>query len=157
MHGDGILGYVQAGGSVASMFEHFCTRNLCAESWDFIVAACKYEEISDPEEQFEMFLRITEEYLQPTSPHEVNISSKMQTKVASLQDNAKFSSLDGDSRRNVLQEPLKEIVRMLGENLLTKFKQTPEMLKRCKDLERQNWLIEQANSAAAEGDENMRQ
>ena len=86
-----------------------------------------------------MFLRITEEYLQPTSPQEVNISSKMRTKVASLQDNAKFSSLDGDSRRNVLQEPLQEIVRMLGENLLTKFKRTPEMLKRREDLDRQDW------------------
>ncbi|CAB1110920.1 unnamed protein product [Ectocarpus sp. CCAP 1310/34] len=156
-HGDGVLGYAQEGGSVASMFKHFCTRSLCAESWDFIVAACKYEEISDPEEQYEMFLRITEEYLQPTSPQEVNIGSKMQAKMVSLQDSVKFSSLDGDSRRNVLQEPLKEIVRMLEENLLNKFKQTPEMRKWREDLERQDWFIEQANSAAAEGDENMRQ
>ena len=40
---DGVLGYVQEGGSLASMFEQYCTRNLCAESWDFIVEACKYE------------------------------------------------------------------------------------------------------------------
>ncbi len=40
---DGVLGYVDEGGAVASMFEHFCTRNLCAESWEFIVAACEYE------------------------------------------------------------------------------------------------------------------
>lgn len=86
-----------------------------------------------------MFRRITKEYLQPTSPQEVNISSKMQTKIASVQDNAKFSSLNGDSRRNVLQEPLQEVVRMLGENLLAKFKRTPEMLKRREDLERQDW------------------
>lgn len=39
----GVLGYVEEGGPVASMFEYFCTRNLCAESWDFIVAACEYE------------------------------------------------------------------------------------------------------------------
>lgn len=40
---DGVLGYIEEGGLVASMFEHFCTRNLCVENWDFIVAACKYE------------------------------------------------------------------------------------------------------------------
>jgi len=40
---DGVLGYVEKGGAVAAMFENFCTRNLCAESWDFIVAACEYE------------------------------------------------------------------------------------------------------------------
>ncbi|CAB1100119.1 unnamed protein product [Ectocarpus sp. CCAP 1310/34] len=140
-HGDGVLGYAQEGGSVASMFEQYCMRSLCAESWDFIVAACKYEEISDPEEQYKMFLRITEEYLRPTSPQEVNISSKMQAKMVSLQDSVKFSSLDGDSRRNVLQEPLKEVVRMLEENLLNKFKQTPEMRKRREDLEREDWQV----------------
>lgn len=40
---NGVLGYAEEGGPVASMFEDFCTRNLCAESWDFIVAACRYE------------------------------------------------------------------------------------------------------------------
>ena len=40
---DGVLGYVEEGGAVASMFEHFCTRNLCAENWEFVVAACTYE------------------------------------------------------------------------------------------------------------------
>lgn len=93
--------------------------------------------LSDSEEQFETFVSITELYLRPTSPQEVNISSKMQGKIASLQDKEKFLGL-GDSRRNVLQEPLKEIVRMLDDNLLTKFKQSPEMLKRAKHLMRQN-------------------
>lgn len=40
---DGVLGYAREGGPIADMFEHYCTRSLCAESWDFIVAACKYE------------------------------------------------------------------------------------------------------------------
>lgn len=40
---DGVLGYAQQGGPIADMFKHFCTRSLCAESWDFVVAACKYE------------------------------------------------------------------------------------------------------------------
>ena len=40
---DGVVGYFREGGLLASMFEQFCTRNLCAESWDFIVEACKYE------------------------------------------------------------------------------------------------------------------
>jgi len=94
--------------------------------------------VSDPEEQFDTFVRITERYLQPTSPQEVNISSQMQAKIASRQDREAFLSLDGDSRHDVLQAPLKEIVRMLEDNLLTKFKQSPEMRKRHEALRRQN-------------------
>ena len=40
---DGVLEFFQEGGVVAANFEHFCTRNLCGEGWDFVVAACKYE------------------------------------------------------------------------------------------------------------------
>ena len=40
---DGVLEYAEEGGEVAAMFESFCARNLCGESWDFIVAARKYE------------------------------------------------------------------------------------------------------------------
>jgi len=93
--------------------------------------------LSDPEEQYETFISITELYLRPTSPQEVNISSSMQGKIAALQDKEKFLGL-GDSRRNVLQAPLKEIVRMLEDNLLTKFQQSPEMMKRKEDLKRQS-------------------
>jgi len=94
--------------------------------------------VSDPEEQFDAFVRITEQHLQPTSPQEVNISSQMQAKIASLQDKDKFLGLDGASRRNVLHAPRKEIVRMLEENLLTKFKQSPEVKKLREDQEREN-------------------
>ncbi len=93
--------------------------------------------MSDPEEQFDTFVRITERYLQPTSPQEVNISSQMQANIASLQDKEIFLGLDGASRRSVLHAPKKEIVRMLEDNLLMKFKQSPEMKKLREDQERQ--------------------
>ena len=94
--------------------------------------------VSDPEEQFDTFVGITERYLQPTSPQEVNISSKMQANIASLQDKDAFLGLDEESRRHVLQVPLKEIVRMLEDNLLTKFKQSPEVRKWREEEKRQD-------------------
>lgn len=62
----------------------------------------------------------------------------MQTKIALLMDKEMFSGLDGDSRRDVLQEPLKEVVRLLEQNLLTKFKQNPGMVKRREKMQRRS-------------------
>lgn len=94
--------------------------------------------VSNLDEQFDMFFGIAELYLQPTSPQEVNISSQMQTKIALLKDKERFSELDEDSRRHVLQEPLEEIVRVLEQNLLIKFEQSPGMTKRRESIERHN-------------------
>lgn len=86
--------------------------------------------MTDVEEQFDAFTRIAKQYLLPASPHEVNISSKMRTEIASRQDKETFSGLDKDSRHDVLQAPLKDVVKMLEDNLLKKFKQTPGMQQR---------------------------
>ena len=94
--------------------------------------------LADAEEQFNTFVVIKEQYLQPTSPQEVNISCRMQAKIASMQDKTAFSALDEDSRRDILQAPLKEIVQMLEENLLAKFKQTPELLQWRENQKRQS-------------------
>ena len=93
--------------------------------------------VTDLEEQFDAFILITDRYLQPASPQEVNISSKMQAKIAPLRDRGKFSCLDAVDRRGVFQMPLKEVVRLLEENLLTKFNQTAGMLRRRQQLTRQ--------------------
>jgi len=61
----------------------------------------------------------------------------MQAKIASLQGKETFSGLDEVSRRGVLQEPLKEIVKILEDNLLAKFKQSPGMQRRRQNLARQ--------------------
>lgn len=47
-----------------------------------------------------------------------------------------FSGLDGDARRDILKEPLVEIVRMLEQNLLNKFREefNAEALKKPKPL-----------------------
>jgi len=37
------LRYAREGGGVAALFGKFCTRNLCAESWDFIVDSVAYK------------------------------------------------------------------------------------------------------------------
>lgn len=90
------------------------------------------------EGQFDTFVHITEKYLQPTSSQEVNISGQMQSKIASLQDKETFSALNEGSRRDVLQEPLKEVVRVLEQNLLANFKQSPEMLTWRENVKLQN-------------------
>lgn len=60
----------------------------------------------------------------------------MQAKILSLSVKERFSGLDEDSRRDVLQEPLQEIVRMIEQNLLAKFKkglgilQMPDKMQR---------------------------
>lgn len=107
------------------------------------------------DEQFDTFVTITEQHLKPTSPQEVNISSRMQAKIASLQDKQKFSALSGDSRRDVLQEPVKEIVRMLEQNLLAKFKQSAEMLKWRENVKRQS-LREFVLSLSVNGSNDVR-
>lgn len=85
-----------------------------------------------------MFATIKEQYLQPTSPQEVNISSRMQAKIASVQDKTQFSALNEDARHDILQETLREIARMLEQNLLEKFNQSPEMLKWRENLKRRS-------------------
>ena len=62
----------------------------------------------------------------------------MQANIASIQDKEAFLGLETESRRGVLQAPLKEIVRMLEDNLLTKFKQSPEMRKWSEERKRQD-------------------
>ena len=62
----------------------------------------------------------------------------MQANIASMQDKEVFLGLDAESRRHVLQASLKEIVRVLEDNLLTKFRQSPEMRKWSEDRKRQD-------------------
>lgn len=94
--------------------------------------------ISGVEEQFNTFVSITEQYLTPTSPQEVNISWQMQASIALLQDKKTFSALNGRSRRDALQDPKNEVVRMLEQNLLAKFTQSAGMLKRQEKRKLQN-------------------
>lgn len=103
-----------------------------------VIVSTPRQTLSEVEEQFNTFVSIKEQYLQPTSPQEVNISSRMQGKIASLHDEERFSALNEDSRLDVLQEPLKEIVRMLEQNLLANFKKSPEMCKWRENAKRQS-------------------
>ncbi|CAN0314603.1 unnamed protein product [Ectocarpus sp. 6 AP-2014] len=120
---DGVHALAVKGGDMAERFGRFVQENLCMESWDFIVDAVKYEMESscEPDDQFEEFLILLNQYLLPTSPDEVNISSKMSKRMASFKTREAFTQLDREERRGILKEPLDEIVRMLEQNLLNKF------------------------------------
>ncbi|CAN0051108.1 unnamed protein product, partial [Ectocarpus fasciculatus] len=116
---EGMLALVREGGDMRERFERFCRTNLCMESWDFIIDAAHYEVVdsNDPDEQFKAFERILDQYLLPTSPDEINISSTTSKHMASLRTREAFDQLDGDARVSILKEPLAEIVRMLEQNL----------------------------------------
>ena len=62
----------------------------------------------------------------------------MQASIALLQDKKTFSALNGRSRRDALQDPKNEVVRMLEQNLLAKFTQSAGMLKRQEKRKLQN-------------------
>ncbi|CAM9557458.1 unnamed protein product [Ascophyllum nodosum] len=119
----GVLFFARQGGVLCEKFDAFVQENLCMESWDFIIEGVAYEALEDENEQFEKFTHILIEYLQPTSPSEVNISSSMSKRISKFKDRELFSNLGADGRQAILKEPLEEIVRMLEQNLLTKFRQ----------------------------------
>ncbi|CAM9499242.1 unnamed protein product [Ectocarpus sp. 8 AP-2014] len=124
----GVLRLASGGGELAEQFGIFCRENLCMESWDFLVDVVRYERIAPslvanhPEdEQFNSFLFILNQYLLPTSPDEINISSSMSKRILSFGTRETFNELSLEERVGILKEPFDEIVRMLEQNLLNKF------------------------------------
>lgn len=105
----------------------FCERNLCRESVDFLVdVTLDYETLQNSEEQFEALSRIVETYLAQGSTHEVNVSNSDRNKAAAWVKNKEaFLTLCKDERAQILSKQRDEIAKMLSENLLLKFKQTP--------------------------------
>ncbi|CAM9582874.1 unnamed protein product, partial [Hapterophycus canaliculatus] len=82
----GVLEIAVHGGEMRKRFESFVMKNLCMESWDFIMESVNYANIpsDEREKQFETFLKILDQYLLPTSPDEVNISSSMSKRIAAF-------------------------------------------------------------------------
>ncbi|CAN0184313.1 unnamed protein product, partial [Ectocarpus sp. 4 AP-2014] len=124
-----LLRLASGGGELAQQFGEFCRENLCMESWDFLVDVVSYERIAPslianhPEdEQFNRFVFILNQYLLPTSPDEINISSSMRKRVLSFGTREAFNELSLEERVGILQEPFDEILRMLGQNVLNKFR-----------------------------------
>ncbi|CAM9709991.1 unnamed protein product, partial [Ectocarpus sp. 4 AP-2014] len=101
------------------------------------------ESSCEPDDQFEEFLILLNQYLLPTSPDEVNISSKMSKRMASFKAREAFTRLDQEERRGILKEPLDEIVRMLEQNLLNKFQSRMALEREAK---------REAQQAEAKGD-----
>lgn len=46
---DGIIDFASDGGRPAELFGEFCEKNLCSESWDFVVIAVHYETVRQSE------------------------------------------------------------------------------------------------------------
>eukprot|EP00903_Cladosiphon_okamuranus_P009869 g9375.t1 len=93
--GPACLSYAREGGDLATLFGAFCKRYLCEESWDFLLEAVAYEEMSQLHEQHAAFISILDKYLRSTSPQEVNIDSAMKVSMAKFQ-NMEFEDDDGE-------------------------------------------------------------
>ncbi|CAM9815571.1 unnamed protein product, partial [Ectocarpus sp. 12 AP-2014] len=76
---------------------------------------------TDADEQFMAFTMISDKYLLRTSPDEVNISSATSKHMASFRPREAFDQLAVDARASILQEPLNDVVRMLEQNLWSRF------------------------------------
>ncbi|CAN0042527.1 unnamed protein product, partial [Pylaiella littoralis] len=66
-------------------FGQFCRKHLCIENWEFIIDVVVYETTAWSEggdERFMSSAHIIDEYLLPTSPYDVNISSAMSKRIA---------------------------------------------------------------------------
>ncbi|CAM9577281.1 unnamed protein product [Scytosiphon promiscuus] len=120
---DDVLTLARKGGAMSHRFAQFVRENLCMESWDFVVDAVRYEQESTAvDDQFKTYLHISSQYLLPTSPDEINISSAMSKHMAAFRTREAFGALNEDERRTILDEPVMEIVRVLEQNLLNNFR-----------------------------------
>ncbi|CAM9190638.1 unnamed protein product [Ectocarpus fasciculatus] len=67
------------------------------------------------------FTMISDKYLLATSPDEVNISSTTSKHMASFRTRDAFDQLTAGATASILKEPLVDIVRMLEQNLWSRF------------------------------------
>eukprot|EP00904_Undaria_pinnatifida_P001410 jgi/Undpi1/1126/HiC_scaffold_10.g04588.m1 len=97
------------------------------ENWGFAVEALAYEELTCPQAQYDAFCKISAEFLRPSSPQEINISGKLQADMLSFRKRA--------ARSAVLEEPLREVVMLLEQNVLAEFKQHLTLVMQVRALE----------------------
>ena len=144
------LRYAREGGEVATLFGEYCRHCLCEESWEFIVEGVAYEDMSHVNELFPAFMGIVDTYIKPTSPQEINISSAMKASMKTFQTREVFSALDETARRSVLGPPMLEMCRMLEQNLLCRFRNTPEMKLRLERRKQREMEMAQAKCDVGE-------
>ncbi|CAM9851628.1 unnamed protein product, partial [Hapterophycus canaliculatus] len=113
--------------TLRGLLVNFCEQSLCGESVDFLVdVAINYESLTQAEEQFRALTKIVENYLAEGSANEVNVSNAYRNAAAVwLAKRNEFLELEEERRVHILDRQRDEIAKMLGENLLTKFKHAP--------------------------------
>lgn len=112
-------------------FQDFCQKALCSESVQFLSAVADFKEmvhalIADEETEFEQFLSITQEFIQDLSPGEVNIGEEVKSEILIYARHDAYIELSVEEREMILVPAEKEIEKMLAENLLTRFKNSPQ-------------------------------
>ncbi|CAB1108737.1 unnamed protein product [Ectocarpus sp. CCAP 1310/34] len=119
-------------------FGEFCRKALCSESLMFLTAGKDFHESLDASDAdydtiFARFNEIVDQYIRDGSSFEVNIESKTKAQILSRTSMSSFKELPLDDAVCILDLAVKEIGKMLQENLYNKFRST-EQFKEIKDM-----------------------
>eukprot|EP00752_Nemacystus_decipiens_P013003 g11504.t1 len=116
-------------------FGEYCRKALCSESFQFLVDVSEFKNAvaaahasggESSQDDFEEFTVVVNEYIKDNSNSEINIASATKRKILGFCERSTYISLGVDDRKSIFCAAEKEIARMLAENLLNKFKITPE-------------------------------
>eukprot|EP00752_Nemacystus_decipiens_P013004 g11505.t1 len=116
-------------------FGEYCRKALCSESFQFLVAVSEFQIVvaaaysdggENSKDGFDEYTAVVNEYIKDNSNSEVNIDSATKKKILAFCQRPAYISLSVNGRSNIFLAAEKEIAKMLAENLLSKFKITPE-------------------------------
>ncbi|CAN0037070.1 unnamed protein product, partial [Ectocarpus sp. 8 AP-2014] len=103
------------------------------QSFHFLVDVAEYQDllkVSSGDEHinddFKHFVGIVKEYIKIGSNSEIIIACRTKTSIIELGERSAYASLCLEDRITVFNLAEKEIITMLAENLLNKFKATPD-------------------------------
>ncbi|KAG5185984.1 hypothetical protein JKP88DRAFT_288823 [Tribonema minus] len=113
---------------MCAAFSKHVERNLCFESWHFMVVTENYSLglFEDPEAQHQAFKAIVAEFIMPGSTYEVNIDTKLRNQVLRMMPQEKFVELSDLERSSAFVPQVREVCKMLDQNVLWKFLESTE-------------------------------
>eukprot|EP00752_Nemacystus_decipiens_P009743 g8701.t1 len=126
---DDILGFPP----LRSAFGEFCRKALCYESFSFLLDVADFKHaalvVLDPSEKdtaagedFTKYLAIVKEYIESNARSEVNIDDDAKHEALRYTEPHDYISLSLDQRSEIFLLAEREIIQLLVDNLLVKFK-----------------------------------
>ncbi|CAN0108423.1 unnamed protein product [Ectocarpus sp. 12 AP-2014] len=129
--------------------QEFCRKALCSESLQFLVEAKNFqtslnESTGSHDGMLKTFAGIVDKYIKDYSAFEINIDFATKKRILAVAKEANFKEVSSDTIAHILDDAIKEIAKMLQDNLFHKFKAT-EHFKRI------NGMLFSTEEAPAEG------